>query len=99
MPNGESAEWHAIDQLRRGHLEVVRDVAVVENEQRGLKEGQEKLDKKLDDHKAAILEAITESQSELDERFNRQRAALLWIVGITMPVITALGTALLSRGG
>lgn len=99
MPHGTSAEWHAIESLRRGQAETVRDVAVVQNEQLGIKEAQREMNEKLDAHKTEILAAVNESNDELNQRFNRQRMAILWVVGITMPVITALGTALISRGG
>lgn len=99
MPNGTSAEWHAIESLRRAQSETVRDVAVVQNETHELKEGQREMNDKLDDFKAEIIEAVNQARQDIDVRFNRQRNALIAIVGITTPVITALGTALIARGG
>lgn len=99
MPNGDEAHWRAIESLRRAQSETVRDVAVVQNEQRGIKDAQREMNEKLDDFRDEILAAVNAARQDIDKRFNRQRAALLWVVGITMPVITALGTALIARGG
>lgn len=101
MPNGggSGAEWAAIDQLRREQSDTRRDVAVVENETRGIKAGQDAIVDALDDFKKELTDRIDEVEERMDGRFDKQRTVIIAGLGFAVTVITALGTALLNAGG
>ncbi len=101
MPNGDSnsAEWRAIEEGRNHIGAVEQRQAAHDVRLRAVERSDEKLERKLDDFRDDILGAVGGVEDRLNKRFDRQRAAIVAGLGLGLPLITALVSALLASGG
>lgn len=100
MPNGDhTPEWTAIERNRERVERAERHLAEHAVRLGSVERSDERIETKLEAFKDEILEAVEAVESRLNKRFDRQRAALILGLSLGLPLITALVSALLAKGG
>lgn len=100
MPNGDHIpEWAAIERNRERVERDERRLAEHAVRLGSVERSGERIEARLESFKDEILEAVEAVEARLNKRFDRQRAALILGLSLGLPLITALISALLAKGG